>query len=1506
MTPHEARVSQSRPARDDEVEVWLASEQEPASTRYHIPLAFRTTSAASPEWVRESVARLQARHRRLRSRFVVRDGHLTREVLDRAPAAFVVEHVHADYDVDDATAWATTAAARLMDLTQAPLIRVNVRCYRDSTVFVVTMHHIIADGWSVDLLPRELLDGGREDAAEAAEAVDDAAGQDVQGQAEDDIAYWTDLLADQSPSIVPMNDLTAQSVAGEPGFVRRSLDVDLLHTLCKDPALRPASTAVILLAVWTSLLHLWSGTAEGLSGLTFSGRLGEESHEHVGLMARLLPVKTTAGPHTPFTEVVAALRRQVVQSMIHSQVPAATVRRLLRLQSSSGQLGAAFNYTLAGPGRVLTEQGIALELLDVPLATGKNAVGLFVTDSTEDVRIQIDYDTDLYTSRTADLLIDQFCAAVRQLAERRDATGLTVAELLPPYDHVPATVSAAEDERWTSGVESPVDFIRRHALEHPDATAAVHGHESVTYGELYARASFLAHALRADGVKDGELVAVMLPRGIHALTTLVGVVAAGCAYLPLDPQYPVAQIRAILADSGVTRVVVDAASDIPEATSEVRVLRVEELESGSYADRGPAHYPHPSGELALFHCIYTSGSTGRPKGVMLDRRGFMRLLHHDGFLPVGRHDAMAHLSPLNFDASTFEIWAGLTQGAKLVILDKEDLLDPEVMAATIRLTGITVAIMTNPLFNHLVEHSPSALSAMRWIYIGGEAVSPEHVRKALAWTAPGVITHSYGPAENSFTTHCRPILQIPARTRTIPLGLEVPHTHAYVVYENTLIPTPQGVPGELLVGGPGIAWGYLGDPVRTALKFVPDPFGDMPSARLYRSGDRVRWDASGEIEFIGRLDNQVKIRGNRVELSGIESTLRAAPGITQACVLYTTDAGSGKELLAFVVPKQPGRIDEARRYLEAQLPAFAQPRRWIELDRLPRKQNNKIDQQALIDLARRQRVEATGGAAHTAAPETVAADRREETAATAATDAERVRAEIAAAWVNVLGHEDVTERNFFDAGGDSLLLFRLSEVIRQRLGRTLPVVELLRHTTVAAQTLRLAGRAPHSEVPRLCGGEGTAAAVAAPAFSAGTAAPMAIAIVGMACRTPGAADVTEFWDLLLSGRSAMVGPRHDFIRPLGDGRLFVQRWGAVEGGAYHYDPAGFGMRPDDAAVLDPQHGLFLECVRSAVEDAGYRLSDIAGSTSLVAGSARRARPLAAAAGAGGGESFLAELSDSGAYLATRAAYQFGLRGGAMMVDTACSTSLVAVNLACESLRRGEARFALAGGVSVEAPANNGYVYEPGLIYSPTGVCRPHDRRADGTIGGDGVGVVLLRPLEDALAAGDPVYAVIRGSAVNNDGDGKVGYTAPGYEGQVDVITKALATARVDGADIRYVETHGTGTRLGDGVEAAALAAALGSARRGACTLGAVKANIGHLNTASGVIGLIKTALTLHHRILPATPHVAEPIEELSQGERPLSLSVTTTALEPASGPVLAGVSSFGIGGTNAHAVLESA
>jgi acyl transferase domain-containing protein len=319
-----------------------------------------------------------------------------------------------------------------------------------------------------------------------------------------------------------------------------------------------------------------------------------------------------------------------------------------------------------------------------------------------------------------------------------------------------------------------------------------------------------------------------------------------------------------------------------------------------------------------------------------------------------------------------------------------------------------------------------------------------------------------------------------------------------------------------------------------------------------------------------------------------------------------------------------------------------------------------------------------------------------------------------------------------------------------------------------------------------------------------------------------------------------------------------------------------------------------------MQDAAVTLDRLRDGTSIYAGSAPSAAP---EAGPGGSlsEELAAAFDAQPAFAATRYAYRHDLRGESVMVDTACSTSLVAVHLACASLRSGSSDYAFAGGVSVIDPADGGYVYEPGMIYATDGVCRPFDEAATGTIGGDGAGAVLLRRLSDAVRDGDPVHAVILGSAVNNDGNARAGYAAPGLAGQVSVIRSALAAARVEGTDVGFVETHGTGTRLGDAIEATALAEAVGE-RAVPLPISSVKASIGHCNTAAGIAGLLAAVHAVRDHVLPGTVNSANPIEEIAAGDR-LRLLTETEEWPDTGRARVAGVSSFGIGGTNAHVVI---
>ena len=426
-----------------------------------------------------------------------------------------------------------------------------------------------------------------------------------------------------------------------------------------------------------------------------------------------------------------------------------------------------------------------------------------------------------------------------------------------------------------------------------------------------------------------------------------------------------------------------------------------------------------------------------------------------------------------------------------------------------------------------------------------------------------------------------------------------------------------------------------------------------------------------------------------------------------------------------------------------------------------------------------------------------------------------------------------------------------------------------------------------------------------------------IAIIGAAGRFPGAPDVETFWANLADGREGITAASDDELLAAGVSPAQLRepsyvRAKGVLADADLFDAGFFGYSPREAELLDPQHRVFLECAWEALEAAGCDPQQTSGRIGLFAGASLNSYLLfnimasqQAVDSAGPYQTLIASDKD---FLATRVSYKLDLRGPSMTVQTACSTSLTAVHLACQSLLSGECDIALAGGVSVSVPLKGGYLYEPGGILSPDGHCRAFDADAAGTVAGNGAGIVVLRRLAEAREDGDTVAAVIRGTAVNNDGSLKAGYTAPSVDGQAEVIAEALAVADVDPATIGYVETHGTGTPLGDPIEIAALTRAFRehTDKTGFCAIGSVKSNVGHLDAAAGVTALIKATLALQHEAIPPTLNYEKPNPDLALDTSPFFVNTELRPWPREQAPRRAGVSSFGIGGTNVHVVLEEA
>src|SRR5215213_3901713 len=426
-----------------------------------------------------------------------------------------------------------------------------------------------------------------------------------------------------------------------------------------------------------------------------------------------------------------------------------------------------------------------------------------------------------------------------------------------------------------------------------------------------------------------------------------------------------------------------------------------------------------------------------------------------------------------------------------------------------------------------------------------------------------------------------------------------------------------------------------------------------------------------------------------------------------------------------------------------------------------------------------------------------------------------------------------------------------------------------------------------------------------------------IAVIGMAGRFPGAENVEEFWRNLRDGVESISFFTADEMVKAGIRPARVQQSNYVNARGILkdielFDAAFFRITPRDAEITDPQQRLFLECAWEALENAGYNSEKYEGSIGVYAGVCQNTylivnlmsnrEAVEAATG------FQIDIKNDKDHLTTSVSYRLNLRGPAVTVQTACSTSLVAIHQACASLFSGECDMALAGGVGIAVPQNVGYVYKEGSILSPDGHCRAFSAEAQGTVGGNGLGIVVLKRLEDALADGDSIRAVIKGSALNNDGSAKVGYTAPSVNGQAQVIAMAQELASVEPETVTYIETHGTGTNLGDPIEVAALTQAFrrGTDKKQFCAIGSVKSNIGHLDAAAGVAGFIKAVLSLEHKQMPPSLHFTEPNPEIDFANSPFYVNAKLADWKAGDTPRRAGVSSFGIGGTNAHVIVEEA
>jgi amino acid adenylation domain-containing protein len=1017
-------------------------------------------------------------------------------------------------------------------------------------------------------------------------------------------------------------------------------------------------------------------------------------------------------------------------------------------------------------------------------------------------------------------------------------------------------------------------LFERQLNKTPDAIAVVHNGESITYSRLDQLSNNLAAAIISRS-PNLAIIGVSASRCIETIVSVLAILKAGKAYLPLDPDYPKERLEQIITDSGVDTCLTSKADEHIFEELSLNIL----LSDTTYPEVNSLPVTANKGAFVL----YTSGSTGKPKGVLMGHAALVNLLlwqRDNSACATGSHTLQ--FAPLTFDVSFQEIFATLTTGGTLVLIDEVLRIDPVQLLQYIESNSVNRIFLPFVVLQYLTEaavahnHFPACLTEI--ITAGEQLKITPQITSFFKALSGCILYNQYGPTE----THVVTQLKLNGDASLWPflptIGTPIDNTNILILDES-LRNLPEGETGELCVAGISLAEGYLNKPELTAEKFIDWQESTDKITRIYRTGDLARYLPDGNIEYLGRKDTQVKIRGNRVELGEIEVLLNQLENIRQAVVIAGEGAAGQKRLLAYLVASDElQHTDKVRLHLEKHLPDFMLPSAYIWLNELPKTTSGKVDRKALPQPSLQR-------------PELSTLYKAPSTA---------TEKNIAAVWMNLLQLDKIgLDDNFFQLGGNSLLALKTIAELKQQYNYGIAITKLYQYPTVVGLSNLLSGANEVKQLP-------------ARKKNKDNNNNRDVAIIGMAGRFPGANTIDEFWEVLAAGRETTsffnVDEIDKNISPaIKNTPAYVKARGIIEG-ADEFDAEFFGFNPRSAELMDPQQRVFLEIAWEVLEKTGHLPQKYSGSIGVFAGCGYNTYydnnvltnpEIVEKTG-----HFQVRLLNEKDYIATRTAYQLNLQGPAVAVYAACSTSLLAVAQAVNSIRDGQCAVAIAGAASITSPIKSGHLYEEGSIMSNDGHCRPFDVSATGTVFSDGAGVVLLKNLEDALEDGDTIYSVIKGVGVNNDGAVKSSFSGPSAQGQAGAIAMAIDDTGIEASSISYIEAHGTATPLGDPIEIEGLNIAFGEQdKKQFCAIGSVKSNMGHLTAASGVAGLIKTILALRNRQIPPSLFYQHINPNIDIANSPFYVNTQLSPWET-DGIRRAGVSSFGVGGTNVHVVLE--
>ncbi|WP_339373114.1 amino acid adenylation domain-containing protein, partial [Paenibacillus elgii] len=921
--------SEHYPASSAQKRLFILSQMEGGEMSYNMPVAMTVEGVLDRTRVEQAFQQLIRRHETLRTSFEMADGEPVQQV--HATVPFEVEYVQAKEEEVEAH---VGRFVRAFDLGQAPLLRVQlIELDREHHVLLFDMHHIISDGVSMGILIEEFnrLYEGRDLPPLRIQYKDYAVWQQAQIQSErlsKQEAYWLEIFQGELPVLDLPTDYVRPAVRSFVGDrVAFVIDGTRSEALKRFAAQTGSTMYMVLLAAYTSLLHKYTGQEDIIVGTPIAGRPHADLGSMIGMFVNTLAIRNYPSGEKTFQAYLQEVKETALKAYENQDYPFDALVEKLDLKrdlSRNPLFDAMFVLQNAEQGGQ-TLEGLQFKPHPYSHDVAKFDLTLSVSEEADLFVCNLEYASAIYERNTIERMAQHYLHWIDRIVENSQAQLSSLEIILP--EEKEQILNTFNDSFSSYPQEKTIhQLFEEQAERTPEQVAVVFEGNQLTYRELNVKANQLARRLRAEGVQAEQMVGLMVERSLEMIVGMLGILKAGGAYVPIDPEYPEERIRYLLEDSGVQLL-------LAQRRELVRVdftgTVVDLSDEGMY-DTDGSNLKTAVGASGLSYVIYTSGTSGKPKGVMVEHRNVVRLVKNTNYTPLNETTRILQTGAVVFDASTFEIWGALLNGGQLYLVNNDVILNAANLKRAIEQHGITTLWLTSSLFNQLLQQDSQFLGSLKTLLVGGDTLSVPHINRALQDNPELSIINGYGPTEN--TTFSTTYAIGGGQTGPIPIGRPIHNSTAYVV-DRSLKLQPIGAWGELLVGGDGVARGYLNLPELTAEKFIASPVRE--DERCYRTGDLVRWRTDGTLEFKSRIDEQVKIRGYRIELGEVEAQLAKVKGVREGAVIAREDEHGQKSLCAYVVLDRELTVSDLRGALSEELPGYMIPSYFVQLEQMP-------------------------------------------------------------------------------------------------------------------------------------------------------------------------------------------------------------------------------------------------------------------------------------------------------------------------------------------------------------------------------------------------------------------------------------------------------------------------------------------------------------------------------------------------------------------------------------------